>query len=218
MTESQPSFNFQPPSVDPAQSEIINTTLRLAALVEQLSMEGRTLTNHGDGRAENVAEHSLMLAIIAPAIAEQSFPQLEPNLVARFATIHDAVEAYVGDTPTHQYEKLDVAAKEAREAQGLAQLAVDYRELPAFTSLIQDYEQQQIPEARFVRVLDKLMPLVIHFQDDGATLRSYTNREALLAVPSARNQYLRAHYPEFEKLIMAREELATLAAQTLLED
>jgi 5'-deoxynucleotidase YfbR-like HD superfamily hydrolase len=192
--------------------------LRLGSIAGELAREERTLVNHPDGRAENVAEHSSMLSIVAPALAELYYPELDANLTARLATIHDILETYTRDTPTHKFEEVDLAAKEKLEAKALAQLKLDFAGLPGFVRLVEIYEEQQIPEARFVRVVDKLMPILVHFNDQGATLRSYTDREHMFRVPSAKNQYLRSLYPEFEELIQLREELTRLAAEHLLEE
>jgi hypothetical protein len=87
---------FQPPARLPGMSGIAYTALQLAALSSRLALENRTLVNHITGRPENVAEHSNMLAIVAPGIAELYYPELDANLISRFASIHDAVEAYEG--------------------------------------------------------------------------------------------------------------------------
>ncbi len=213
MGEHKIEFQFQVPEIEPSISPVTSAALRLASLAEQLALENRTLVNHQNGRAENVAEHSFMLGIVAPALAEQFFPHLDPNLVARYTTIHDAVEAYAGDTPTHNYADVDHASKEELEAEALRQLKADYRDLPGFVALAEMYDAQEVPEARFVRVVDKMMPLLMHFQDEGGTLRTYMTQSDLAQTPSPRNVFLREKYPEYELLIQAREELTSLAVE-----
>jgi len=209
-------FSIVIPEPDPDISAMANMVLRLACLPEQLALEERTNVNHRTGRAENVAEHSLMLAIVAPALAARYYQQLDPNLIARYATIHDILEAYTGDTPTHDFRAVDHNAKEANESRALTQIAQDFHDLPDLIKLIQEYAAQEVPEARFVRVADKLMPLLIHFQDRGSTLKIFTSSEQLLSDTSARNSYLRERYPEFIEIVQLREELTKLAAIRLL--
>jgi 5'-deoxynucleotidase YfbR-like HD superfamily hydrolase len=156
-----------------------------------------------------------MLAFVAPLLAEEYYPYLDANLIARFATIHDAVEAYVGDTPTHDIDVSGLASKEEREKKGLEQLLLDYQGLPSFVKLISDYEEQKMPEARLVRVVDKLMPLIVHFLEGGETLKGHIDVPGLLKNSTQRAQKLREEYPEFGKLIDAREELALLASRHL---
>jgi len=214
-TDYTGTFLFQPPSRLASSSDLTHAAIQIAALSGRLALEDRTLVKHKGGRAENVAEHSCMLAMVAPVLAEEYYPDLDANLVARFATLHDAVEAYVGDTPTHNIDAAGQLDKEEREKKGLEQLLDDYRGLPTFTKLISGYEEQQVPEARFVRVVDKLMPLLVHFIEGGGALREYIDVPGLLKNSAQKAQALREEYPDFEKLIAAREELAKLAGKHL---
>jgi len=196
-------------------SDIAYTALKLTILSSRLALEERTLVNHISGRPENVAEHSIMLAIIAPAIAESHYPHLDANLISRFATIHDAVEAYVGDTATHEISSEGLRQKAQREAEGLKDLKKDFASLPSFVRLIEAYEAQEVKEARFVRVIDKWMPILMHFADEGATLRSYTNSTDLVKDYVDRAALLKKEFPDFKELVSVREELTKLASERL---
>lgn len=199
-------------------SNLAQHVLYLSEISEKLATEERTLVRHADGRSENVAEHSLTLAIIAPAIAEKYFPDLDANLIARFATVHDIVEAYVGDTPTHDIKAVDLHAKSTLEAEGLAMLRSDFSFVTSFVAVVDAYEAQQEPEARFVRVLDKCMPALMHFADGGTTLRGYCTPKTLEEDSRNKAAMLREQYPEFETLIALREELSKLIAHEFLSD
>lgn len=85
------AHSFQLPVRLDGISDMAYAALQLAALSSRLALEERVLVNHITGRAENVAEHSAMLAIVAPAIAEMYYPALDANLVGRFAAVHDAI-------------------------------------------------------------------------------------------------------------------------------
>lgn len=191
--------------------------LQLARLSSRLALEERTLVNHPTGRAENVAEHSHMLALVAPAIAEAFYPQLDAGLVSRFATVHDVVEAYVGDTTTHKITEEELKLKQEREAKGLEQLLIEYSWLSNFTRLVEQYEAQEIPEARFVRIIDKWMPILVHFSDGGKTLKEYASSGELKNNISTNAKRLTAKYPEYEELIAVRAELSRLSSRHLLQ-
>jgi 5'-deoxynucleotidase YfbR-like HD superfamily hydrolase len=143
------------------------------------------------------------------------YPELDPNLICRFAAIHDVVEAYVGDTTTHIISKTELQDKAKREAQGLERLKIDFAHLPTFLKLIEQYEEQTVPEARFVRVIDKWTPILVHFADSGATLRSYTESQDLLDNFVKRAKQLHRQFPDFSELVAVREELTTIAAKHL---
>ena len=215
MEASSSHFNLNL-SEQPGISQLGQAVIQLSELAESLANEDRTLVSHRTGRPENVAEHSLMLAVIAPAIVEWYFPQLDENLVARYATIHDAVEAYVGDTPTHDISAQGLVDKAALEQKGLAKLLVDFQHMPKFASLVQSYEAQIVPEARFVRVLDKCMPALLHLANGGTVLASYISKADYEEKSRQRASSLRRDYPEFEQMITLREELSQLIADKFL--
>ncbi|MGH7237492.1 MAG: HD domain-containing protein [Candidatus Saccharimonadales bacterium] len=89
-----------------------------------MAIEERTAITFGR-QAENIAQHSNMLAIIAPVLAQEYFTNLNARLVARFCPIHETVEAYVQDTPTHRIDEAGLQSKAKREKQGLARLEKD---------------------------------------------------------------------------------------------
>ena len=213
--QNPPPLLFEVPSQLPGMSDIAFSALRLAALSSRLALEDRTLVNHPTGRAENVAEHSHMLAIVAPAIAEMYYPDLDANLISRFAAIHDAVEAYVGDTTTHNIDEKGLSQKAEREAYGMQRLKEDFAWLPTFTSLIDQYEEQKMREARFVRIVDKWTPALVHFADQGATVRSYTDPQRLVDDYQFHATRLKKHYPDFIELVAVREELTQLIGEHL---
>jgi len=206
---------FQLPKKLPDMSAIAFSAVQLAAIPSRLALEDRTLVNHITGRAENVSEHSHLLSVVAPGIAELYYPQLDANLVCRFASIHDAVEAYVGDTTTHQITEKELEQKAAREAEGLRKLKKDFAHMPKFLELIGQYENQEIAEARFVRVIDKWTPVLLHFSDKGQTVRSYTTPPDLIAAYAPHAKRFKKQYADFVELVAVREELTALVAKHL---
>jgi putative hydrolase of HD superfamily len=206
---------LQLPTKLPGMSDIAYTALQLAALSSRLALENRTLVNHITGRPENVAEHSSMLAIVAPGIAELYYPHLNANLICRFASIHDAVEAYVGDTATHNITDAGLKEKLAREMRGLKQLKKDFAQMPGFVELIEQYEAQETEEARFVRIVDKWMPVLVHFGDKGKTVRSYTDPKRLVSDYAFHARRFRKQFPDFPELVAIREELTEFVARHL---
>jgi 5'-deoxynucleotidase YfbR-like HD superfamily hydrolase len=206
---------FQLPPSLPGISDIAYTALQLAALSSRLALENRTLVNHITGRPENVAEHSNMLAIVAPGVAELHYPELDANLISRFASIHDAVEAYVGDTTTHNITDAGLKAKAAREVSGLKRFKKDFAIMPGVMRIVEQYEAQEVKEARFVRIIDKWMPVLVHFGDKGQTVRSYTVAERLVDDYAPHAQRLKGQFPDFIELVSVREELTELVAKYL---
>ena len=114
---------------------------------------------------ENDAEHSIMVAILSVEIANELRPELDKGLLAQYANIHDFVEIAVGDTPTYHLSEQQLLDKHALEQAALLSLLDT---LPPYTAhLLQRYEQQDSPEARFVRAVDKLTPLLVDILGPG---------------------------------------------------
>lgn len=213
----QVNFQFKRPEFD-GISDTANAALGIGALASKLAQEERTRVEHPDGRTENVAEHSLALAKVARELAAQLYPELDQNLVASFAGVHDDVEAYVGDTATDFITNEELAMKREREKLGAAQLKEEYKDLPSYVQLIEDYERQEIPEARFVRIIDKIMPILTHFANEGKVMKENYSSDTLLDL-KRRNESVRKYleeYPEFKEVIDLREELVALMAEKFL--
>lgn len=115
--------------------------------------------------AENDAEHSFMLALVAPEMAALLRPDLDPGLVSQFATVHDLIELETGDTVTFDLSETEITQKEASEYN---QLDVLIQKLPTYTgNLVRRYELQEEPEALFVRICDKCLPLLVNIHGAG---------------------------------------------------
>jgi 5'-deoxynucleotidase YfbR-like HD superfamily hydrolase len=167
-----------------------------------------------DGRRETDVEHSFHLAITAPELAARFYPDLDTGLVALFASVHDLVEVITGDVRTFNITDEDRAKKEAAEHDAAEYLFVT---LPPFTAdILKRYEAQTEPEARFVRLVDKMLPAVLNYvAAEAATfLDDYevsTKRE-LVEHSERQEGRLRRLYPEFSEIIQIRQHLSKLVA------
>lgn len=193
--------------------------IAFGALSSRLVNEPRTRVVHPDGRRENVAEHTLMLIKVATVLAQEKYPELDAGKVAIYASLHDDVEAYVGDTPTDTVAKHDAQSKKEREALGLVQLSWEYKSsAPKYVQLLSEYEAQQIPESRFVRVVDKIMVELIHIPNKGAELRKHYTAESAREATARNAAKLREQYPEYSDLVDTRSEIAHYLIDNFLSD
>lgn len=114
---------------------------------------------YADGERENDVEHSYMLGLVAPEIARTLNLPLDVSKIAQYSLVHDLVELKTGDTPTFHLSEYQRLHKEQREREALLELM---DELPPYTAgLLFEYEQQACPESRFVRYVDKLLPIIV---------------------------------------------------------
>ena len=118
-----------------------------------------------DGERESDVEHSFMLGLMAPELAMALELPLDVGLVALYANVHDLIKLKTGDVATFLLNHEEMTEKEAIEHAALDELV---QELPPYTAvLLLRYESQSDPEARFVRAVDKLLPVIVDIIGDG---------------------------------------------------
>jgi 5'-deoxynucleotidase YfbR-like HD superfamily hydrolase len=170
----------------------------------------RTAVYHPDGvTPESDTDHTVMLGWLACALAARCFPHLDLGLVAQFALVHDAPEVYAGDTPTLRIDAAGRAAKAAREQAAVRRLHAEFAaRLPWFPDVIAVYEAQVLPEARFVRGLDKVLPKIVHLLDGCTGLREVgMDRAELTAVFGRQRDDMARYVGEFTALMDLRAAL-----------
>lgn len=125
-----------------------------------------------DGKTpESDGTHAVVLTLIGAALAKRFYPHLDAGLVVQLSMVHDLVEAYAGDTPTLKITMREREAKEKREHAALKKIESNFGStFPELIELIHAYERQDTPEAKFVKMLDKLMPMLSHILNSGTTL------------------------------------------------
>ncbi len=167
----------------------------------------RRAPRYPDGERESDVEHSFHLAFSATELATELYPELDLGLVTQFSLVHDLPEVYAGDMWTFNATTEDLAKKKISEDKATERLL---KELPPhLAQLLERYEQQVEPEARFVRLVDKFMPAIINMgsgsastmlKDHGVESLEYFQQKRI-----AHTEKLRTMIPEFEKvhLLMA---------------
>jgi putative hydrolases of HD superfamily len=177
-------------------------------------------TRHADGvKLESDTTHTVMLGLIAVTLAHEYNAQpsnyarrLSPGTVALYALVHDLVEAKCGDTLSLGISKVDAEAKHAREAAALEELGREFGRLHWMFQMIQDYERQEIPEARFVRYLDKVLPKLTHILNRcAAVVAAGFTAEDLAREHTSQHLALWRQYGEFPIVYRLFEEAATAA-------
>lgn len=155
----------------------LDRATRLAAFLLQFSRVERA-TAHPDGiRPETDSDHTVMLAVIACDLCP---PSLNRGVVAQFAIVHDLVETYAGDTQTLKIDAGQHAAKDAREAAALARIRAEFGPFSWMAHTIEAYESQASSEARYVKVLDKVLPKLTHLLNGCKAAKNITDYQGFL--------------------------------------
>jgi len=183
--------------------------LALAKLALALGRVNRA-TFHEDGTTpESDTDHTVMLAVIAPALATL-YPALNADLVCAYAVVHDLGESETGDVNTMGISAADAATKKARDREALETLCERFASVPWLVGRLREYEAQIVPEARLVRLADKILPKLTHILNGGAALRGMP----VGGVFSAHNRQCREltdTYPEFAAIVDILEVSMTLS-------
>lgn len=152
-------------------------------------------TRHEDGRRpETDSDHACMLGLLACEIAPRG---LDRGLVAAYALVHNLPEVYAGDEQTLVISPAAAEAKRAREADALRRLGGELGRGSWLADLMGSYELQRVPEARFVRLVDKVLPKLTHLLNGCAAALPLTDRAGFVASQAAQLRQYEEEYPEF---------------------
>jgi putative hydrolases of HD superfamily len=132
-------------------------------------------------RAENSAEHSWHIAVMAMTLIEHAAAPVDPLHVMRLLLVHDIVEIDAGDT--YCYDTDGYADKQERERNAAIRL---FGMLPddqssEFLALWEEFEAMRTPAAIFANAIDRLQPLLLgRYRDDGDWRFRARTREQLV--------------------------------------
>lgn len=146
-------------------------------------------TRHEDGiRQETDADHTVMLGLVCLELCP---PWLLSERVAAYVMVHDLPEVYAGDTQTLNATKAALADKKAREEAARLRLVQELGQDSVIMTLLAEYEKQESPEARYVRLMDKVLPKLTH------TMNNCVVAKGLLADLA---EFERAHEKQYREL------------------
>lgn len=127
----------------------------------------RVLLVNGEDRKENDAEHSFQLVLLAWYLINGKGLDLDMKKVFMYATAHDLVEVYAGDTYFYT-EDLELRnSKKSREKEAARRIINEFPEFSELHDIIEKYENLDDEEARFVYALDKILPVINIYLDGG---------------------------------------------------
>jgi putative hydrolase of HD superfamily len=115
------------------------------------------------GQPESSAEHSWRLALLALLTCP---PGLDRATVLAHCVLHDIAEAVTGDLPAS--DRPDPVAKTAAERVALDHLLAPLspEQRAPLRALLDEYEAQATPEARFVKAADRCETVLAHAEAD----------------------------------------------------
>ncbi len=137
---------------------------------EKLKTELRHSWTSSNTRQESVAEHTWMTSLIAVLLMDKTGINLDPLKVLKMIIIHDLVEVFAGDIPSHELSSRQ-ETKQQNERTSLQKLLLPLstKTSTEISALWEEFELCETNEAKFARSLDKFECLVQHYIVDIST-------------------------------------------------
>ena len=121
----------------------------------------------GYERNENDAEHAWHMAMMIYLLKEYANEEFDVAKAMMMALTHDIVEIDAGDTYAYDEKaKATQAEREAKAAERIYGLLPE-DQMQELKGLFEEFEACETPEARFVRAMDNLQPLLLNDANEG---------------------------------------------------
>jgi len=161
-------------------------------------------------KKENDAEHCYQLALVAWFLIEKDKLKLDKYRSIGMAMVHDIVEVYAGDTiafaPPRERE-----AHAKREKEAAKRLKKEWPSFKSLHELINEYEERQTPESKFVFALDKILPTINNYIFGGKVWRqlgiSFDQHESIKKGKADISPELLSYQREISKMLQKQPEL-----------
>jgi putative hydrolase of HD superfamily len=189
----------------------VEDILAFTDFINEFRKVERLIKMVGDDRHENDAEHSYQLGILAWYIINDLKLDLNIEKVFKFCLAHDLVEIYASDTPFWGTKELET--KEVREKEALEKIKEQFKDkFPEMIENIEFYEENKTTdsEASFVYALDKLLPMLNIYLDNGRSWKEkYPKLDAETAIKAktekiSYSKEISAIFEEFAKKLRER--------------
>lgn len=150
----------------------IKRILNFSEFIIKFNQLERRIYATGENRLENDSEHSFQLAMVSWYIISTEKLKYDIDKIIKYALVHDLVEIYAGDT----FFYADKSAKELKvqkEKVALEKIEKEFSDFPQLLKLIHEYEKKDDPESEFVYTLDKILPVMNIYLDNGRSWRKH---------------------------------------------
>lgn len=146
---------------------MLDKSLQFLKLLRDLEKVERTIYRPLRAQ-ENDVEHSYQIAMMGWFLNDQMDLGLSKEKLLTYGLVHDLVEAYAGDTPVYTDDpKNSKETKHEREAAALETIRSKFTHFPDLIDIIESYEQKADPESIFIYEIDKLVPILNIYLDEG---------------------------------------------------
>ncbi|MEK7476154.1 MAG: HD domain-containing protein [Candidatus Coatesbacteria bacterium] len=155
------------------RGRLLGRQLRFVKEIDRLKRVLRQTWIMDGSRRENSAEHSWHLAVMVLLLHGHARQRVNVLKCLKMALIHDIPEIHAGDV--FIYSRRDRGAYQRQELVAAKRLfgRLPRRQAAEYLALWREVETGDSPEARFVKAMDRLEPIMCNYATKGRAWRKH---------------------------------------------
>ena len=156
----------------PSGNARLDAQLKFTAVIDQMTGIFRKTLLVDRSRAENDAEHSWHIAVMALLFEEYAVEKVNTLHAVEMLLVHDLVEIYAGDTFAYDIEGNKTKAQRENAAAEKLFSILPPEQGAKIRALWKEFDAHATPDARYADCLDKLQPYFHNILTEGFTWRN----------------------------------------------
>lgn len=156
----------------PSGNARLDAQLKFTAVIDQMTGIFRKTLLVDRSRAENDAEHSWHIAVMALLFEEYAVEKVNTLHAVEMLLVHDLVEIYAGDTFAYDTEGNKTKAQRENAAAEKLFSILPPEQGAKIRALWEEFDAHATPDARYADCLDKLQPYFHNILTEGFTWRN----------------------------------------------
>lgn len=161
-------------------------------------------THVDSSRFENDAEHSWHIAVMIYLLREYANEDFDVAKAMIMALIHDVVEIDAGDTYAYDSDALSTQRQHEQAAAERIFGLLPQDQKQEMLELFNEFEECETPEARIVRVMDNLQPMMLNDKNGGADWKRHSVAKSQIYKRNKKTPDGSAELWEFMKTLVER--------------
>ena len=156
----------------PSGNARLDAQLKFTAVIDQMTGIFRKTLLVDRSRAENDAEHSWHIAVMALLFEEYAVEKVNTLHAVEMLLVHDLVEIYAGDTFAYDTEGNKTKVQRENAAAEKLFSILPPEQGAKIRALWEEFDAHATPDARYADCLDKLQPYFHNILTEGFTWRN----------------------------------------------
>ena len=156
----------------PSGNARLDAQLKFTAVIDQMTGIFRKTLLVDRSRAENDAEHSWHIAVMALFFEEYAVEKVNTLHAVEMLLVHDLVEIYAGDTFAYDTEGNKTKVQRENAAAEKLFSILPPEQGAKIRALWEEFDAHATPDARYADCLDKLQPYFHNILTEGFTWRN----------------------------------------------